>query len=112
MLTTFQDFHLDRGLGNPPMTDEPLERCICTGLAGFVFEDRPAGGRRVAIGCVNCGTRTNGFPLNQIEDAILAWDAGDFADNPSDACGETSVTQPGRHGLRQPRHFAPSKFGS
>jgi hypothetical protein len=64
------------------MTNESLERCICTGLAGFMFEDRPGGGRRVAIGCPRCGTRTENFTLDRIEDAVLAWEAGEFAATP------------------------------
>lgn len=94
------------------MTDEPLERCVCTGLAGFVFEDRPAGGRRVAIGCANCGTRTAGFPLDQIQEAILAWEAGEFADGMPTIYSETRATGPNRSSADRPRQFVPSKFGS
>jgi hypothetical protein len=94
------------------MIDEPLERCICTGLAGFIFEDRPAGGRRVAIGCATCGTQTASFPLNQIEDAILAWEAGEFADGAPISFGETTLTRPDWQRADRPSQFAPSKLRS
>jgi len=62
------------------MIAEPLDRCVCTGLAGFLFEDQSGGGRTIAIGCSTCGIRTESFPLDLAEDAVLAWEAGEFAD--------------------------------
>jgi hypothetical protein len=75
------------------MIDEPLDRCVCTGLAGFLFEDQAGGSRTVAIGCSTCGIRTESFPLDRTEDAVLAWEAGDFADGPLAPLGGILVPQ-------------------
>jgi hypothetical protein len=87
--------------GNALMINEPLERCVCTGLAGFLFEDQAGGGRTVAIGCSTCGIRTESFPLNQAEDAVLAWEAGDFADESPAQSGGVLVPQEGHAGVKR-----------
>jgi hypothetical protein len=77
------------------MIDEPLDRCVCTGLAGFVFEGKTGESRTVAVGCSTCGIRTESFPFDLADDAVLAWEAGDFADDVPTVMGGNTRSQPG-----------------
>ncbi len=90
------------------MTNEPLDRCVCNGVAGYLFEDRRAAARHVAIGCAHCGTRTEIFPADRIDDAIVAWETGEFAQGTPTIFGETAPARTNRP--MAPRFAVPRKL--
>ena len=90
------------------MMDEPLDRCVCNALPGFLFDGHGAK-RRVAIGCPHCGTRTEPFPLDQAENAILAWEAGEFTGDAVPLPGLISVPRQGKRPV-PPHSLRPAKL--